>query len=641
MRQMAWLAPSFSERERGVLLAVAKAALPAGARLPAAGADTVARVEAFFLEQPAGLRAAYRGLLRLLDGAALLSHRKGFAALAEAEGLALLESWRGAGLARRNALRMLLLPVKALHFDHASTYRALGCVYERPAPAAEARPAHLRDRVHAASGAGGALELECEVVVVGTGAGGAVVAKELAEAGCAVILLEEGAYADRRDFAGRPLENQRKLYRASGATFSIGNVLIPIPLGRTVGGTTAINSGTCFRTPEQVLLRWGQEFGLRELSPERLAPHFERVEQILGVAPVPPEHLGGCARVVIRGANALGLRRHRPLARNAPGCDGQGVCCFGCPTDAKRSTNVSYVPLALRAGAELYTGVTAERLLFEGARVVGVRGTSSSGHAVTVRARAVVLACGSLLTPILMMRNGVGGGSGQLGKNLSIHPAAACLAEMAEPIESWSGVPQGYLIDEFADDGLLLEGVATPLEYWASAMSAMGPRMVELAEAYQRIASFGMMVSDTSRGRVRLVRDRAVITYNLNDADVGKLVRGVIELSRIFFAAGARSVISPVHGFEDLRSLADLEALRRARVRASDLALSAHHPLGTARMGADPATAVVDADHQVYGSPGLYVIDGSAVPTALGVNPQVTIMALATRAAQRLAARLG
>ncbi len=630
-------APIFRERERAVLLAVAKAALPAGKLLPAADEHTVAKVEAFFAEQPTGLRAAYRGLLRLLDGAALVAHRKGFAALGAPERLALLEQWRGAGLARRNALLFLLMPIKALHFDDERTYRALGCAYQRPVPSAEARPTYLRERVHVADGP---LELECEAVVVGTGAGGAVAARELAEAGCAVVMLEEGSYADRRDFAGRPLENQRRLYRASGATFSVGNVLIPIPLGRTVGGTTTVNSGTCFRTPEPVLARWSRELGLAELSAERLAPYFERVEQVLGVAPVPSEHLGGCAQVVIRGAEALGLRRHRPLARNAPGCDGQGVCCFGCPTDAKRSTNVSYVPLALRAGAELYTGVTVTRVLVEGGRAVGVRGVTAAGHEVTVRSRAVVVACGSLLTPALLQRSGVGGVSGQLGRNLSIHPAAACLAEMPEPVQSWRGVPQSYLVDEFADQGIMLEGVATPLEYWGAALGAVGPRMVELAEAQDRVASFGMMISDTSRGRVRLVGDRTVVTYHLGDDDVARLVRGVVELSRIFFAAGARTVLTPVHGHEELRSLTDLVRLRSARVRAADLALSAHHPLGTARMGATAATAVVDHEHQVFGTPGLYVIDGSAVPTALGVNPQVTIMALATRAAERLAARL-
>jgi choline dehydrogenase-like flavoprotein len=348
----------------------------------------------------------------------------------------------------------------------------------------------------------------------------------------------------------------------------------------------------------------------------------------------------------MRGADKLGYR-HRPLARNAPDCDGQGVCCFGCPTDAKRSTNVSYVPLALRAGAELYTGARVERLLFEGGRAVGVRarvgedGAGGRGAPLTVRARAVVVACGALVTPVFLMRNGVAKGSRHLGGNLSIHPAVACLAEMNERVESWKGVPQGYLIDEFADDGIMMEGVATPLEYTIAATSHVGPRLVELAEGFDRVASFGMMVSDTSRGRVRLIGDRAVVTYNLNDEDVGRLQRGVDQLSRIFFAAGARTVLTPFHGHDELRSPDDLRKLQRAKLRASEIMLAAHHPLGTARMGRTAQSSVVDQDHQVHGVPGLHVIDGSTVPTALGVNPQVTIMAMATRAAGRLAARLG
>jgi choline dehydrogenase-like flavoprotein len=259
---------------------------------------------------------------------------------------------------------------------------------------------------------------------------------------------------------------------------------------------------------------------------------------------------------------------------------------------------------------------------------------------VTIHARAVVIACGTLSIPVLLLRNQLGGASGQLGRNLSIHPAAACLGEMAERVAGWNGVPQGYSIDEFADEGILMEGVSTPLEYTASAMSHIGPRLVELAETYDRIASFGLMVSDTSRGRVRLVRDRAIVTYNLNDRDVALLQRGIERLATIFFAAGARAVITPVHGFDELRSPDELDRLRRARLHASDLTLSAHHPLGTAAMGRDPRSSVVDPDHQVHDVPGLFVIDGSAVPSSLGVNPQVTIMALATRAADRLAARL-
>lgn len=630
----------FNERERKVLSALAEAGVPAGKTFPGADEQTIHRVEQFFATQAPVTRTAYRALLRLLDGAALLGHRRGFAALSAAERLRLLESWRRGGLPRRSALRGLMVPIKISHFDDPRLYRKIGCSYERPLPVAEAKPAWFRERVHAAAAPGGPAELECDVVVVGTGAGGAVAARELAEAGLAVIMLEEGDYADRTTFAGRPFENQRKLYRAGGATFSVGNVFIPIPLGRTVGGTTAVNSGTCFRTPDKVLHRWGQELGLTDLSPEKMAPYFERVERVLGVAPTAKEHLGGCAHVVMRGADKLGYR-HRPLQRNAPDCDGQGVCCFGCPTDAKRSTNVSYVPMALRAGAELYTGARVERLLFEGGRATGVAAIASNGAPLTVRARAVVVACGTLITPILLMRNGVAKGSRHLGGNLSIHPAVACLAEMEERVESWKGVPQGYSIDEFADEGIMMEGVATPLEYTIAALTQIGPRLMELAEGFDRVASFGMMVSDTSRGRVRLLGDRAVVTYNLNHEDVGRLQRGVDQLSRIFFAAGARTVITPFHGHDELRTPADLARLQKAKIRASDISLSAHHPLGTARMGRTAESSVVDQDHQVHGVPGLYVIDGSTVPTALGVNPQVTIMAMATRAAERMAQKLG
>jgi choline dehydrogenase-like flavoprotein len=216
-------------------------------------------------------------------------------------------------------------------------------------------------------------------VVIGTGAGGAVVARELAEAGLAVVMIEEGRYFQRQDFTGRAFAMQQKLYRAGGSTMSIGNVAIPIPIGMTVGGTTTVNSGTCYRVPDHVLTHWRDELGLTEFTPDHLAPFYDRVERVLGVAPTPAPLLGGCARVIARGCDRLGFR-HAPLQRNAPGCDGQGVCCFGCPTDAKRSTNVSYVPLALRAGAELFTRARAERIIVEGGRAAGVVARARSGR---------------------------------------------------------------------------------------------------------------------------------------------------------------------------------------------------------------------------------------------------------------------
>jgi choline dehydrogenase-like flavoprotein len=437
---------------------------------------------------------------------------------------------------------------------------------------------------------------------------------------------------------------QRKLYRDMGATLSVGNAVIPIPLGRTVGGTTAINSGTCYRTPDRVLREWAVHFGLDELSPEKLAPHFARVEATLGVAPAETRYLGGVARVIARGCDALGYK-HQPLRRNAPECDGQGVCCFGCPTDAKRSTNVSYVPLALKAGATLFTGLRAERVMVDGGRAVGVvasaRLPDGGRRTLTVRARATVVSCGSLLTPLVLEASGIGTSSRQLGRNLSIHPALGVMALFDEKLDGANAIPQGYAIEQFHDEGILFEGAFAPLDLAAASFTMIGPRFVELLESYDRIACFGVMIEDVSRGRVRRgPGGRPLITYSLVDHDVARLKRAVEILARVYFAAGARTVFPLVHGFDELHDLDDVERLRRATLRARDFEITAYHPLGTARMGHDPSSSVVGPDHQVHDTAGVYVADGSVVPSSPAVNPQVTIMALATRAAEQIARKV-
>jgi choline dehydrogenase-like flavoprotein len=316
------------------------------------------------------------------------------------------------------------------------------------------------------------------------------------------------------------------------------------------------------------------------------------------------------------------------------------VCCFGCPTEAKRSTNVSYVPLALRAGAELFAGARVHRIIVEGGRARGVVARTGDGKVLTVRARAVVVACGSLLTPLLLERQGLGRSSGQLGKNLSIHPAGGALAEFDEQILPWKGIPQGYAIEDLHDEGILYEGAMVPLEMTMGMTQLIGPELIRLAESFDRVASFGFMIEDTSRGSVRDVLGQPVIQYWLTEQDVSHIKRAVDVLAQVFFAAGARRVHLPVAGFEVLESPADLGALRRATIRPWDLDLSAYHPLGTARIGLDPASSVIGPDHRVHDTCGLYVVDGSAVPTPLGVNPQITIMALATRAAEKIAGAL-
>jgi hypothetical protein len=620
--------------------AFARVALPSGAVLPAAGDATVARVVAVLRSAPAPLALAFRALLTALNAHALARHFKPFTALDEAEQTALLRAWHDGGFLPRAVLRALIVPLKAAHFDGGELHARLGCVFEQHRPTELQQPPAIAARTHSGRDLASDQTITCDVVVIGTGAGGAVVGKELAEAGCAVVLLEQGKAHDRRHFSGRPFAMQRALYRRSGATFSVGNTLIPIPLGQTVGGSTTVNSGTCFRAPDRVLSQWQAQLGLNGFEPSVFAKHYGRVEAVLGVARARTSLLGGSARVIARGADALGFTRHGPLRRNAPDCDGKGVCCFGCPTDAKRSTNVSYVPMAQRAGAELFADCDVERILLDDGRATGVIARAASGRSLTVHAKAVVVAGGAIMTPVLLEKNGLARASGQLGRNLSIHPCAGLLAAFDERIAGWDGIPQGYGIEDLVDDGILFEGSTLPLEMTMSIAPHWGRDLIDLAERFDRIASFGFQIEDDSRGAVRSVRGEPWITYSVNDSDLHKIKRGVATLARLFFAAGASRVHAPVAGFETLRSPADVDRFTQASLRARDFDLTAYHPLGTARMGRDPRTSVVDTDHQVHGVPGLYVVDGSVLPSSLGVNPQVTIMAVATRAAERIAARL-
>ena len=466
-------------------------------------------------------------------------------------------------------------------------------------------------------------------------------AKELADRGHAVLMVEEGDYYSRTSFSGHAVENLRRFYRDAGVTGSVGNCVIPIPMGRLVGGSTAINTGTCWRTPDWVLQKWVAERGLADLDPARMAPYFERVERELQVGPADEQYLGGVARVIARGCDALGYS-HRPLNRNAPGCDGASVCDFGCPTGAKRSTDVSYVPDALKRGALLYTGVRAERVLLDDdLRVYGIEGHSRTGHRLTVRASATVLSCGTLITPAFLRRQGLQRGRPHVGRHLSIHPASTVSGLFDEEILGYRAIPQGYCIDEFQKEGILPMGASAPIDMGATQFNFVGTKLMDLMEAYDRVASFGVMVSDRSRGRVRAgPGGKPFVTYWFGRRERDLMQRGMAIVARVFLAAGAREVYPALHGHRVLRTAADLEAMEQARTSAADFLLTAFHPLGTCRMAASPGGGVVGPDHQVFGLPGLYIADGSVVPSSVAVNPQVTIMALATRAADLLADRL-
>jgi len=482
-------------------------------------------------------------------------------------------------------------------------------------------------------------ELAADVVVIGTGAGGAVVAAELAERGARVVVLEEGAHRRGADFDGRPVAMMPLLYRDHGLRAAIGNAVIPIPTGRCVGGTTTINSGTCYRALDGAFARWEREFGLDGLQGE-LAPCYERVERAIAVAPVPDALFGNGERLAAAACARLGWRAGA-IPRNAAGCRGTGVCAFGCPRDAKQATHVSYVPRALAAGATLVTGARAERIELAGGRATGISvalvddAGRRTGRRLRVRAERVVVAAGALATPVLLARSGLAGRGSHVGRHLHVHPAVRVLAVLAERVAAWEGVPQAWHVAEFEAEGIFLQGQFTPPTLHAPNLPGFGLAHKRRMEDYARMTSFGALISDASEGRVL---GSGAILYWMRRGDVEKLRRAVALTARLLFEAGAREVYPGVRRHAVLRGATDLAALEAARVRAADFDMMAFHPMGTARMARDPARGAVGRDGALFACHGVHVADASLLPSSCGVNPQLTIMALATRVAERIAA---
>ncbi|MFN7956307.1 MAG: GMC family oxidoreductase, partial [bacterium] len=342
-----------------------------------------------------------------------------------------------------------------------------------------------------------------------------------------------------------------------------------------------------------------------------------------------------------RGCEKLGYA-HQPVWRNARDCDGQGVCDWGCPTDAKRSMNLSYIPSALKSSATLFTESRADRVWMEGRNAVGVEVVCTTTKArYRIRARATILAGGALPTPVLLQRQGLANASGQVGRNLSVHPASAISALLNERVDPYDHVPQGYAVTQFVREGILILGALMPVDAAAAYFLAQGRSYVDLMDTYANVASLGVMVEDHARGTVRPGPNGfPIIRYRMAKQDVAQLQRGLVEAGRVYLAAGATKLMPSVLGHPMLDGTRGLEEFARADIGAHQFLMIGFHPLGTCRMGNDPRTSVVDSDHAAHDVPGLFIVDGSVVPSPPGVNPQMTIMALAHRAASRIAARV-
>lgn len=490
----------------------------------------------------------------------------------------------------------------------------------------------------------GDLRESCDVLVVGSGPGGAIMALRLAERGLRVILVEAGPVARKPDLDRDGGHTMARLLWDSGMRTTSGGVIAPTMQARVLGGGSLINSAICLRASEGALSTWAEEHGLDELTAEALEPHYQAVEAFMGVREVDPRVQGPRNDLFALACERLGMKA-TPIRRNEAGCLGSGGCLYGCRNGAKLSHDRRGVPELLALGGRVYTSVHAERLLLHGGRCVGIEGrieapgTLEPRGRVRITAKATVLAGGVIGTPILCQKSGLSHPG--IGANLRLHPSTVVAGDLDRPVLPWTGAAQGMHCLDLLDYGIKLESLWADPALMAFRMPSMGKALKRQLARYDKMAIWDAWVSgDDSVGAVRHIpgAPRPSIRFDFGAADVRRLQQATATLAEMLFAVGAVRVYPGIHGLPQvLESPAGLAELRNAKVGPQDLPIGSNHVFGTMAMGRDPARHPCEPDGRVRGVDGLFVSDTSLLPSSPGANPMLIVWALADRNAAAVA----
>lgn len=480
--------------------------------------------------------------------------------------------------------------------------------------------------------------LKADAVIIGSGPGGASIAKELAEAGMKVVVIESGP--SKSNFRPNYAHTARYHMQENGSMLTRGNTMFPIAAGKGVGGSTLINSALSFRAPDHILDSWATELQTPEWSADSMRPIYDEISKLIGVATTPVGVSGKNNDLIVRGIKKLGW--DGGLApRSTPGCVGCGICYFGCPSSGKASANLTLLPLACKHDCLIQAEVEVTNILIQAGRAVGIEGiavnpeTKKQTGTLRVDADMVFCCAGGIGTPRLLHFSGLAPQLGEkLGYGLHVHPGNTLIGICDEKIEMWKGATQGAYCHPPELPGVLPHTFSAPPEACLIAAGYIGASFQKGLELLPYMCGMLVMVSDKGNGTVSSYSDgRAKIEYNFHPDDVERIKKGLVAVAKILLAGGAKELRGPIHNLGSIYSVEELEQKLSSK-SIHDFTLYAAHPMGTCRISNSLKTGVLQPNGETYGIKNLFVADASVFPTSLGVNPQLSTYAVATQIAR-------
>lgn len=482
------------------------------------------------------------------------------------------------------------------------------------------------------------LVLNVDAVIIGSGAGGAIAAYELAKAGKKVVVLEAGPYVPSEKFTEMLAVSMDQLYADHGGQSNTAGD-ISILQGACVGGSTVVNAALCFRTPDYYLNLWAKEFGLTNLSPKLMTSYFEKVEANLGIAPNKAYETSPGAQLLKAAFKKLDLPEGN-ARRNIRNCAMTGFCFAGCKSDRKQSMMVTYLPWAVSYGAKIYSDTRVTQILAADGKATGVlaevvdQQSKSVKCKLRVNASIVVGAAGPIQMPILLQKSKLANSNGQVGKNFACHPTMSVTGMFEEKVDNFYGATHSLYMDKHTmpEDGgyLLLDAIQEPVEASFQAEPGTGKPYMSYMSKYRNTVRLITLIHDQNVGEVNWVNGVKEIKYFVADSDFNIMKAGLKTNARVLFAAGAKQLYIPASQNLRIDSVDQIDAVidgldnEPARYRYTSF-----HPQGTCRMGADPKTTVVSPSGETHEVKNLYIVDASLLPTSIGYNPSETVYALA------------